>query len=376
MSVATANVNLSVPTYKELRDRIAGDFEAHGLTGSRIRNAKAWVYARVAAGIAWGLHVFIRNMLNNTFADVAQGVFMLRIGSMWGITPRAGTYAAGAVLATGEPDTEIPDETPINREDGQEYLVVGDFTLDEDGEATIDVAAVAAGAAGNADASTPMVFASPISGLDSAAVVGPNGLTGGLDAESATNVEGVRARTLARMRNPPQGSADPDYKARAQEIANVGSVWVTPHGMGAGTVVVRFVMAKDSDGNDAFDGQLIPDSGKVAEVQAHLTDTTWRSITAHVYTVAPTGEPQTLQINISPDTADNRAAVYAELRSVLRRGRGPGLFITNEDIRGAIRNVVTAFTLVDVSGDGANAGIQQGAYGVAYLADGGITWMP
>lgn len=365
-----ADSGFAKPTFKELRERVAGDAESHGLAGVRIRLAKAWVYVRTGVGIAWGLYRYLDNIANQMFDETATGPWLKRRAAWFNVFPRDAEPATGGVVFTGTPGTLIPaTTTEMTREDGAVYVVdVPGFEVPGGGSVTVAVTALVAGSDGNCESGTTLTLTSPIVGLTSEGVVDGDGLTGGTNQD---DIEQIRARLQQRKRNPPQGGSDNDYIAWAQEVSNVGAVWVERSGMGAGTVVIRFVLAKDGDA-EAVDLAMIPDTEKCEEVFDHIE--TKRPTPAHIYVVPPIPEAITFEIALDPDTPTIRAAVLAELRAVVREGRGPNLYIENEELRGAIRLASTGFTLNDVNGGGASVGIQQGPQGVAYIADDGITW--
>ena len=73
------------------------------------------------------------------------------------------------------------------------------------------------------------------------------GLTGGRATEAD---EALRARLLARIREPPRGGAASDYDFWARQVAGIGYVSVEPNGMGLGTV--RVVVALESHGSSSL----------------------------------------------------------------------------------------------------------------------------
>ena len=91
--------------------------------------------------------------------------------------------------------------------------------------------------------------------------------------------------------------------------------WCSPNGMGAGTVVVRFVRDDDDD--------PIPDSGERESVRAHIE--AQRPVTAELFVPPTVAKPVAYVIsNLEPDTAEIRAAVVAELKDMHIRDAMPG----------------------------------------------------
>ena len=163
----------------------------------------------------------------------------------------------------------------------------------------------------------------PIAGVQSQAQVAAGGLTGGADIEVDT---ALRARLLARIRQPPHGGALHDYVAWALEIPGITRVWPVAGELGVGTVTVRFVRDDDTD--------PIPDAAEVVALQAHLDAV--RPVTAQVFAVAPIPVALDLQIRLTPNSTTVQAAVTAELQDLLRREAEPGATLLLSHIREAI----------------------------------------
>ena len=85
-------------------------------------------------------------------------------------------------------------------------------------------------------------------GINSIAVASTE-ISGGADVERPECSGGSWSGSAGR----PMGDND-DYVAWATEVPGVTRAWCSPNGMGAGTVVVRFVRDDDDD--------PIPDSGE------------------------------------------------------------------------------------------------------------------
>lgn len=300
------------PTLGELVTRIRSDFRAGlGIAGPLLRRAMADVAGAVWAGAVHMLHGHIEFLGLQLFPDKSEAEFLLRQASMYGITPTPATFAAGTVTATGTNGSPIAANTLL-QVDGNEYRVTTLATI-ASGTAIVSVQAVLAGAAGNVAAGVTMTFESPVTGVNTATTVnGPDGIADGFNQES---IEEVRDNLQLRLREPPEGGADQDYEAWALAVAGVTRAWVYPVENGLGTVVVRFVTDED-------DGTVtLPASPLVAAVQAALSEQ--RPITAEVTAVAPTSLVVNFTIDLTPDTADIRAAVIAELTDLLRREAAP-----------------------------------------------------
>ncbi|HZJ62514.1 MAG TPA: baseplate J/gp47 family protein [Kofleriaceae bacterium] len=256
------------------------------------------------------LHGFLEWLSRQLFADSAERAYLLRIAALYGISPVPAAYATGNVTATGVDGSSILAGTILRLDAAISYRVVTGQVI-ASGTATLPVIAVLAGDAANLVAGATVSFESPIVGVTATATVAGGAITGGVDEEGT---EEVRDRLLLRLREPPEGGADQDYEGWALAVAGVTRAWVFGNELGLGTVVVRFVRDLESP--------IFPDAGEVANVQAALDEQ--RPITAEVTAIAPTDLPVAFTIAITPDNADTRTAVTAELTDLLFRVAEPG----------------------------------------------------
>ncbi len=348
------------PTLQELIDRIQSDLTTRlTLAGVVLRRSVVYVLARVQAAAAHLLHGHLEFLANQLFPDTSEVEFLERHASIFGLSRLAATYAVGLITVSGTNGTEIPAGTVLQRADGVSYTVNALVTI-ASGTATPTVTAVDAGDNGNAAAGVSLTFASPISGANAQAPVAGGGLVGGADIESD---DGLRARLLTRLAQPPHGGTATDYITWAKEVAGVTRAWVFGQEAGAGTVTVRFV--RDDDGAGAA---IIPDAGEVAAVQAYLDAR--RPVTATVYAAAPIADVLNFTIHVAPDTSVNRANVQAELEDFLRRDASPGSTTLLSQIRVAVGLAagVTDFSVTAPAADVTHA--------TGHMATmGAITWI-
>ncbi|HET9063682.1 MAG TPA: baseplate J/gp47 family protein [Candidatus Binatia bacterium] len=299
------------PSLAELIDRVGGDLRGRlEITGPILRRAMADVLSSVWAGAVHTLYGYLDWLARQLFGDTAEREALLRMASLYGITPVPATFATGNVTATGTNGTSIPAETILRLDAATAYRVTTGQVIAL-GTATLPVEAILAGSAANLIAGASLSFENPIDFVTSTATVATGGITGGVDEEGT---EELRDRYLLRLREPPQGGADQDYEAWALAVAGVTRAWVYPHELGLGTVVVRFVLDNEPS--------IFPDVGDVAAVQAALEEQ--RPITAEVTAAAPIELQVDFTIELTPDNADTRAAVEAELADLLRRVAEPG----------------------------------------------------
>jgi len=304
------------PSLGDLVARIRGDLRGRlEIVGPLLRRAMADVLGAVWGGGVHGLYGYLDWLARQLFADTAERAELLRKAALYGIVPNAATFATGNVTAVGTNGAAILAGTILRLDAVTAYSVVTGQVV-ASGTATLPVTAVLAGAAGNLPAAAALTFESPIPGVSASAVVSTGGITGGDDGDAGdAGTERIRARLLLRLRQPPTGGSDQDYKTWALAVAGVTRVFVYRRENGLGTVVVRFVRDNDVGG-------IFPDSGEVAAVQASLDAN--RPTTAVATAVAPTALAVAFTIHVVPDNADTRAAVAAELTDLLARVAEPG----------------------------------------------------
>ena len=292
-------------------------------TDAMLRRNLCNILARMDAGQAHGLYGYLDWLAEQLFPDSAEYEFLQRHGNFWEVYERGETHAAGAVTATGTPDSVIPAGAVWQRSDGAEYAVDEDTRIPAGGSVSVPVTCLAPGKNGNADAGVRAQLTSPVLGAV-AQGVSSQGFTGGTDGEG---VPSFRGRILQRVRKKARGGNDDDYKFWAQEVPGVTRVWVYRKEMGAGTVVVRAMM----DGTYP-DG--IPRADDTARLQAHLE--TRRPVPAEVFAVAPIAAPLNMRLTVSPDTPAIRAAVEASLKSAIIRDAEPGKPLLVSRLREAV----------------------------------------
>jgi uncharacterized phage protein gp47/JayE len=308
------------PTLRNLADRAISDINLR-MPGSDARlrfsfeNAVAWALA----GLAHGLHGHLLFLSKQLLPDTGDANTVKRWATIVGVTPNDPEYASGTITVTGTNGTSIPSGTLFARVDGVEFATDAVATV-ASGSAEIAVTAVELGSDGNTEPSSTLSIVSPISNLDPDAVVGLSGLTGGAEAEST---DALRARVLARMRQPALGGGAGDYVNWALEVDGVTRAWEvgTP-----GYVTVYFAVDGESS--------IIPSPSKVAEVQSYINGLA--PITATVTVVAPVAAPLDPTISVTPDTAEVRSAVESELEAFILRAAEPGATLLLSQINEAI----------------------------------------
>lgn len=310
------------PTLITIYKRIVADIEAR-MTGNTplLRRALlrvlAWVFA-AAIHIGYGFMTWLGEQL---MPNEAETSWLHKHAFMWGIIPKAATYAVGNVTFSGVDTTEIPAGTLLQNDVGAEYETLILLTI-TGGSATGDIRATEPGEDSNFYKPVPLftlqlVLTSPISGVDPDVIV--NGeITGGLDNETNEN---LRARILERIQLQPAGGAKNDYIRWAKEVDGVTKAWAFGNYYGAGSVAVV----------------IYPENpGLITPVHDYISDSSRKPLTAVLY--VDDIDPVTIHfwIKLNPNDADIQTAITANLAELLLEEGTPGGTILLTHMRTAI----------------------------------------
>lgn len=311
------------PTLKQLQQRIATDLSGRLLGGGNLLSRSVLrVLSLVWAGACHLMHGFLAWMFRQVFPDTAEADYLLRWSSIWGVTRKPGSAASGGAVAGGAEGVVFPADTRYRDSRGLLYRVLEDAVVAADGTADLALEAEEDGTTGNLEAGAQLQLVSPIAGADMAAV--SLGLSGGADEEDD---ESVRARLLAKIRNPPHGGNADDYVQWALEVPGVTRAWSFSLWLGIGTVGVTFVC------DDAEDGP-IPSPDMVERVQIHLDEV--RPVTAALVVFAPEALPVDIEARVTPYSAELARAITLELADLFAREGEPGTAIPLTHIAEAI----------------------------------------
>jgi uncharacterized phage protein gp47/JayE len=308
------------------------------------------------AGLVNGLYGYLDWIAKQAVPATSTGEFRAAWAALKGVFPKEETYATGTGTWLGTSGFVLPTGTALSLVDGSAaYVTTADATVGDHGTVSAPITATTAGALANVAGGTALVISGSVPGVTSAGVAdGP--ITGGAPAEDVDS-DGFLTRMLLAYAEPAQGGAAGDYLDWALAVPGVTRAWVTPNGMGAGSVVVRFMMdeaqaanggfPQGSDGVAAAETRAAPATGDQLAVANAIFPV--RPVTALVYAVAPSAEPIDFVISdLAENTASNRAAVEAALAKMLKDLGEPGGTIYPNQTNAAIDAVpgVTRFTLV------------------------------
>jgi uncharacterized phage protein gp47/JayE len=321
------------PTLEAQRQQARAAFEAR-LPGADagLRFSALNILADLVAGAAHLQHGHLDWTARQVIPDSADAEYLTRWASIFGLARKPAAQATGNVTLTGISGTTLPAGRTLTRADGTAYLTLADATIGGGGSVAVAVRAVAGGLSGNAAAGVRLTLSVAVVGIEGSATVATGGLSAGADEEADAE---LRARLLARIRQPPQGGAERDYIAWALELPGVTRAWAYSRRRGAGTVDVFF----------AYDGRanIIPEPADVTAMQALLD--LRRPVTADVLAIAPT--PVALNVTISglsPSTTEIRAAIQVELADQIRRDAAPGGTIFRSRLVEAISRAAGEFS--------------------------------
>lgn len=172
-------------------------------------------------------------------------------------------------------------------------------------EVLVACTAVDSGSSSGVSADDILTLVSPVTGVDSDCTV-DSVTTTGEDTETDND---LRVRLFLRIRKPPLGGSANDYVQETLKVTGVTRAWVFPQWLGAGTVGVSFVLDNEDD--------PLPDSDKIDEVEEALE--AFKPVTATLTVFAPVAYPMNPTIGISPNNADIRAAIEAEIKDLILR---------------------------------------------------------
>lgn len=327
------------PSLSTLIERMTTDMEGR-MPGAVVRQARSNLYAlaRVDAGAIHGLYGYIQ-WLSQQLPDTAEVEYLERWAAIFGVARTPAGFAENDLQLSGNSGAVVPAGTRLQRADGQAYLTDLAVTLVA-GVATVKVVAEQPGAAASLATGEVLSFVSPVAGVESTATVLASGQLSGADAQSD---ESLRAALIERIQLPPHGGAKHDYITWAKQIPGVTRVWPFAHWLGDGNVGVFFVRDGDPD--------IIPSPAEVAVVAAHLANVA--PLTAHLIVSAPTPITLDLAIQITPNTASQKADVVKAIKALLAVEAVPGGVLRLSHLREAISDTPGEIdhTLVSPSAD-------------------------
>lgn len=299
----------SRPELPELIATIRSDLLTRLQQDTVLRRMDAEVHARVMAAAVHLLYGYIDYLARNMLPDICDEDWLSRHARIKRCPRKEATAAVGFVRwdeVAGSPT--LPVGTPIYRDDQVTYTTTETVTA-SGGVLRVPIMADIPGVLGNTDDGIPLRLGVPVSGISSTG--NADMLVGGADVEP---LETWRSRVMERYYYIPQGGADADYQIWAKEIPGIGRAWTRRHWKGIGTVGV--MVATSDPEHPAPEGRV------VQRVREHILPLA-PVAGSGLYVFAATEKIIPMTISLAKDTPQIRAAVRAELNSLMLRDGVP-----------------------------------------------------
>ncbi len=249
----------------------------------------------------------VRQIIPTTESDDQT---IVELAQFEGVIRKQATYAAGPATVSG--NVPAPVGTVLQHKDGRQYAVTSSASPSS-ATVAVQVQATAAGAAGNLPPGEVLMLVTPVPGLQSSGASGD--ISGGADIEPIAE---LLERLLFRKRNPPMGGAVADYVAWMREVPGVTRAWAYDVWQGGGTVGIGWVFDDRPD--------ILPTPTDQQYMMAYLfrhPDPATGVLVGRPGGIEPIYTGQILKmtdlaITPTPDNADVRAAIEANLRGYER----------------------------------------------------------
>jgi uncharacterized phage protein gp47/JayE len=363
------------PSLTEIRNQAAADVSSNlpGADGL-LRFSNMQILATSLAGMIYEEYGYTDWIALNAVPFTATAEFLEGWAALRDVFRLPPSPAIGTVTFTGAPGASIPAATRLSRGDGYAYITNTDATVGGGGTITVAVTAVLPpidptnnpagnGALGNMDAGTALTLANAVTGVQSSTIAAST-FTGGVDVETD---DSMRGRMLLAYQNPPHGGDRSDYIVWARNVPGVTRAWTVPNGMGAGTVVVYFMMDVAESAHQGFPqgangvatdetrGGAIATGDQLA-VANYIYGV--QPVTATVYAYAPIAGGVDFTIHGIPGaSAATKAAISAAIAGVFAQYGAPGGVVDLSYLESAIGAVpgTTGFIITTPAGNVASA---------------------
>jgi len=325
---------MTTPTYNEIRNRMLADMDASMAADGSTRGVVETAIVTAAAGAFFLLHLALSRVARNTVPSRAEAVFMRLWAAFFGIFPNSPTRHTGTATFPATSGATLPAGTVVRLRNGVAFTVDADVTESGDDEVVANITAVLYGPAGRTLAGAPIFLGSPVLGITTQGVTGD--IAGGADTESNPS---VLSRLLERLRNPPKGGTEADYKRWVRATPGIsvdlGYVWVynSTSDLNLGPASVKTLFAVTPTVDNSY--SPIPSSPEVALVQAYVDPLTPVDVLTYLAR-AVVAQALNPEIELEPNTPEVRAAVSESLRVMLYEQMAPGGTITLSRLNEAI----------------------------------------
>jgi len=289
----------TTPDYIAIRDAILRDI-ANQLPDAAVGSDSDYaIRANAVAAAIEGIYQHQQWIARQILPDTADGDYLERWASLYGLTRKAASFADGSITFIGTVGASVPIGTEARTADDVAYVTTVANVIGAGGSVDIAAQAVTAGEAGNADAGTAVTLTSAPAGVSSAGVIVT--MTGGAAVESNAD---LLARLLSRIQQPPHGGARHDYEAWALAVAGVDRAYVFPLRRGLGTVDVVPMPASG-----------LPGVQLLSDVQDYIDDV--RPVTADCLALSPTEVQVDVTGTLTLDGTRSLVDVVADINAAL-----------------------------------------------------------
>ncbi|WP_311515249.1 baseplate J/gp47 family protein [Oligella urethralis] len=269
-----------VPSFKKLRNDLLRDIKNLKPDAHISEDSDYFVRASSIASCVEGLYQHQAWIVKQIFPDTADTEYLEKHCSLRRIFRKSATNAVGTARIAGEPNTIVPSGLIIRLPDGKTFETIDSTVIGNDGSASVVVKAIAMGIGGNVESVSGMFVQTPVGiqgRVDEITTVG--------GVENETDKE-LLARLLERIRRPPAGGNQYDYRVWALEVEGVTNAYVYPLRRGLGTVDVVIVA-----------GDSLASEETVAAAQKYIND--MRPVTAKSSLVlSPTIKTQDISLSV------------------------------------------------------------------------------
>ena len=248
----------SIPTIAEIKARRIADIEtALNQTTPLLPKAFTRVISGACAGVDILLYRSILWVYAQIFPDKADYEALVLLGRLVGITPGVATASVVTASVPGTTGESVLVGTNFRSNTGVVYQVTTGGTIVA-GFATVSLAALTKGEAGNIATGEVLTILSPdVNLLGTATITGTT--TDGEDAESE---ESFRARVSNRYKKRYTGGSPADYEGWGLEAPHF--IWVSPYaGDAPNEVIVYGEVDNETDG--------IPTTAQLATLLDYLS---------------------------------------------------------------------------------------------------------
>jgi len=294
---------ITIPTIAEIRDDILSDIESK--TGQAAPLLPRAVWRVLATALAGTLHLLYRLgawLYDQIFTLTMDDDTLALRGAEYGLIRTPAQQWIGTATITGTGAT-VPVGT-LYQKDGVVYQVTEALVFTTTG--TIKLESLEGGADVDLDVSDTLTIVSPIAGVDNTVTV----LTVTQAGENQETLIAYRARILFRQQNQPQGGAVADYVLWATEVSGIAEAFAFQPTAGFVNVYPLLDVADPAD--------RIPDSTKLAEVEAYVGDPERKPMNAQVSAIAFTELNFDVDIaNLSPNTAAVKSAIESAIETYM-----------------------------------------------------------